>query len=43
LRIRRTTPKLILDILREDGFDVDSLRIETAAAMEDALDGGNWT
>jgi len=34
--------ELILDILREDGFDVDSLRIETAAAMEDALDGGNW-
>ena len=34
--------ELILDVLRMDGFDVDSLRVETAAAMQDALDGGNW-
>lgn len=34
--------ELILDVLREDGFDVDSLRVETAAAMQDALAGGNW-
>lgn len=34
--------KLTLDVLREGGFDIDCLRVETAAAMQDALAGGNW-
>ena len=34
--------ELILDVLREGGLAVDSLRVETAAAMQAALDGGNW-
>ena len=34
--------ELTLDVLREEGFDVDCLRVETAGAMQDALAGGNW-
>ncbi len=34
--------ELILDVLRKDGFDVESVRVETAAAMQDAIDDGNW-
>ncbi len=34
--------ELTLDVLREGGFDVDCLRVETAEAMQDALAGGNW-
>lgn len=33
---------LILAALREGGFEVDYRRVETAEAMQNALDGGNW-
>ena len=34
--------ELIVDTLTEGGFVVDCLRVDTAAAMQDALDSGNW-
>ena len=34
--------ELTLDALRDGGFDVDCLRVETAEAMQDALVDGNW-
>ena len=34
--------ELTLNVLREGGFDVDCLRVETAEAMQEALIDGNW-
>jgi two-component system, NarL family, sensor histidine kinase UhpB len=34
--------ELILEALRDGGFNADSLRVETEEAMRNALAGGNW-